>query len=373
RREWENVFEEDESGGGRWTWTVNDVEIETSTMRTDGNGVGGFSFTPPEGGTYKILAVGVDESGNETRSSLFLWASGPETVSWRRSNDDRITLITDKTEYEVGETAQILIPSPYSEPHWALLTIERDGILFREVMLLESNSTVIELPIMPAHIPNIYVSVVLFQGLEAASMAASGGGAVAETKVGYAALTVSRDPKTLHIEMRPSNDLPLPATEVAYDLWVTDSYGLPVRTAVAFDLVDAAVLTLRPRMPNAILDSFYGLRGLGVSTSSGLTLSINRLVAEQLEEFDDLDQELYANEDTTVGTALTPMAMAEESAGGDPGAAYRSASVAEQLPEGITLRENFQDTAYWNGAITTDENGYAQVIIQLPDNLTTWV
>jgi len=372
RREWENVFEENESGGGRWTWTVNDIDIEAGTLRTDKNGVGRFSFTPSDGGTYKILVMGADAAGNETRSSLFLWASGPETVSWRRSNDDRITLISDKTEYEVGETAQILIPSPYSEPHWALLTVERNGILFREVMLLESNSTVIELPITDVHIPNIYVSVVLFQGLEAASLAANGGAVVAETKVGYATLTVSRDPKTLHIEMRPSNDLPLPSTEIAYELWVTDSYGVPVRTAVAFDLVDAAVLTLRPRTPNAILEAFYGLRGLGVSTSSGLTLSINRLVAEQLEELENLDQDRFALDDATTGGALAPTAMAEEAGAAERDAALRS-SVADQLPEGVALREDFQDTAYWNGAVTTDENGYAQVIIQLPDNLTTWV
>ncbi|MCK5248303.1 alpha-2-macroglobulin, partial [Candidatus Bipolaricaulota bacterium] len=53
-REWENVFEEDEAGGGRWTWTVNDTEVETGTLRTDKDGVGGFSFSPPEGGTYKV-------------------------------------------------------------------------------------------------------------------------------------------------------------------------------------------------------------------------------------------------------------------------------------------------------------------------------
>lgn len=371
RREWENVFEADEVGGGRWTWTINDIDVETGSLRTDENGVGAFSFSPPEGGTYKVLTIGVDEAGNETRSSLFLWASGSETVSWRRSNDDRITLIPDKTEYVVGETARILIPSPYSDPHWALLTVERDGILFRDVILLESNSTVIEVPITLEHIPNIYVSVVLFQGLEAASLAAVGGIGTAETKVGYAALTVSRDPKLLHIELVPSSDQSLPTSEIAYELWVTDVYGYPVATSIAFDLVDAAVLSLRPRTPNAILDAFYGRRGLGVTTSSGLTISINRLVAEQLEELEAIDAEKNGFDDMFVGTALAPTALAEE-AGDADGGVLRS-SAAEQLPEGITLRENFEDTAFWDGAITTDDQGYARVVIQLPDNLTTWV
>ncbi len=36
------------------------------------------------------------------------------------------------------------------------------------------------------------------------------------------------------------------------------------------------------------------------------------------------------------------------------------------------VRENFQDTAYWNARLLTDENGVARVQIPLPDNLTTW-
>ena len=374
RREWENVFEEDDAGSGQWTWTVNDIDVETGSLQTDEDGVGAFSFTPPEGGTYKILAIATDEAGNETRSSLFIWATGSETVSWRRSNDDRITLIPDKTEYQVGETAQILIPSPYSEPHWALLTIERDGILFRDVLLLESNSTVIEVPITLEHIPNIYVSVVLFQGLEAATLAAIGSSTpTAEMKVGYAALTVSRDPMSLHINMVPSSEQALPATEISYDLTVTDSYGLPVLTSLAFDLVDAAVLSLRPRTPNAILDEFYGRRGLGVATASGLTLSINRLLAEQLEEMQDLDETKLGG--TTTGTYVmaTSSPEMEDGVGAVPQSAVMRSSAADQLPEGITLREDFQDTAYWNGSLTTDVNGFVQVIIQLPDNLTTWV
>lgn len=371
RREWENVFEESEAGGGQWTWTVNDIKVEDGALTTDASGVGSFAFTPSEGGTYKVLVLATDEEGHETRSSLFVWASGPETVSWRRSNDDRITLIPDKTAYEVGETARILIPSPYAEPHWALVTVERSGILSRDVMLLESNSTVLELSITPSHIPNIYVSVVLFQGLEAAQTAGDEGSRVAETKVGYAALTVSRDPKALQLTLQPSETEPLPATQMTYDLWVTDDAGNPVRAALAFDLVDASVLALKPRTPHAILDAFYGLRGLGVSTSSGLTISINRLVAEQLAEFDDIEQDKMMD-GAVLGAAFAPTAMAEE-AGGMTASDVARSSAVEKLPEGVTLREDFQDTAFWDGSIITDGNGFAQVTFQLPDNLTTWV
>ena len=370
RREWSNVFEEDETGGGRWTWTTIDTEVAVGPIATDGQGDTQFSFVPPVGGTYKVVVLGMDASERTVRSSLFVWVSGAETVSWRRSNDDRISLISDKVEYGVGETAEILIPSPYPGEQWALITVERGGILSREVVRLESNSSVFRLPISEDHIPNIYVSVVLVRGREAALSALGGSPPVAETKVGYVELAVSRAPKILHISLTPSDLLPQPGDAVTYDVRVTDDAGLPVRASLAFDLVDKAVLSLLPRTPDAIVDAFYGRRGLGVGTASGLTISINRLVAEQIEEIEEVPLDKYGADDATAG-AIAPMAapgMALEEA-----AAERDGDASSQLPAGVELREDFQDTAYWNAHVTTDENGWAQVPIDLPDNLTTWV
>ena len=371
RREWENVFEEDETGGGRWTWTTIDTEVETGSLRTDGVGEARFSHTPPSGGTYKVLVAGVDASGRTVRSSLFLWVSGEETVSWRRSNDDRITLISDKVEYEVGETAEILIPSPYAGEQWALITVERGGILSRQVVLLESNSSVFHLPILEEHIPNIYVSVVLTRGREAALAAIDGSPPVAETKVGYVQLAVNRSPKLLQVDVTPSDPSPQPGGSLIYDVLVTDTDGLPVQASLSFDLVDKAVLTLLPRIPDAIVDAFYGRRGLGVDTASGLTISINRLVVEQLEQIEDLSLDKYNMDDMAVG-AIAPMA-APTGAVAEEGAGERGGSAASQLPAGVELREEFEDTAFWSAQVTTDARGQAQLAIDLPDNLTTWI
>jgi uncharacterized protein YfaS (alpha-2-macroglobulin family) len=370
QREWVNAFEEDEAGGGLWTWTTIDTEVASGPLATDGHGDARFSFIPPVGGTYKVVVSGMDTAERAVRSSLFVWVSGAEAVSWRRSNDDRIALISDRVEYEVGDTAEILIPSPYPGEQWALITVERAGILSREVVRLESNSSVIRLPITEEHVPNIYVGVVLVRGREAALAARGGSPPVAETKVGYVELAVSRTPKVLHIDLAPSDSLPQPGESVAYDVRVVDASGLPVRASLAFDLVDKSVLTLLPRIPNAIVDAFYGRRGLGVETASGLTISINRLVVEQLEEV-SLAKYGASDVDVTTG-AIAPMAAPGEALE-EAGALDRAADASGQLPAGVELREDFQDTAYWSAQVTTDETGRAQVVVDLPDNLTTWV
>jgi len=367
RREWLNTFEEDETGG-RWTWRVEDKEIDRMTASADALGEASLSFIPPEAGSYKIAVRSTDAGNREVRSSLFVWVSGPGTVSWRRSNDDRITLVSDKTTYQVGDTAEILIPSPYPDEQWALVTVERDSILSREVVHLPSNSSVIRIPIGPEHIPNVYVGVVLVQGRAAALAATTGAPAAAGTKVGYVALTVDPAPKVLRIDIDPSTAEALPASEVGFDITVTDASGLPVQAALSLDLVDKAILTLQPRTPGAIVETYYGRRGLAVSTASGLTLSLNRLVLEQVEvlglgddTFGDLDKTTAGAAPMAVEAAMDGLARAEEP------------SAAAQLPAGVEVREEFLDTAYWNAGIITDEDGRAHIEVRVPDNLTTWV
>jgi len=372
RREWINEYFDDEAGGGEWTWTANDIQIASGTVRSDGFGETVFAFVPPEGGSYKIVAESVDEAGRTTRSSRFVWVTGPETVSWRRSNDDRITLISDKTIYLPGETAEILIPSPYSGPQWALITVERGGILSREVVQLPSNSSVIRLPITQDYIPNVYVSVVLIQGREAALAAAGGGPATAGTKVGYVAVSVDPLPKTLQIEIAPSAGVAEPGGRVEYQIYTTDSEGRPVETSLSLDLVDKAILTLKPRTSNAVVSAFYGARGLGIRTASGLSISVGRLVLEQLEDAGLFDEEQYAGTSDATSGAAVPMAVALDV---DAAAVERAAepgAAKAQLPAGIEVREEFADTAFWNPSIVTDSSGRTTVSIDLPDNLTTW-
>ena len=371
RREWVNAFEENELGGGRWTWTTVDTETHRGQLVTDTSAEGDIVFTPPQGGSYRIVATSFDEAGRRIRASRFVWVSDSETVSWRRSENDRLTLISDKASYRPGETAEILVPSPFAGEQWALVTVERGGILSREVVLLSSNSTVLRVPITEDHVPNIYVGVVLVQGRADALAAGDGAPATSGTRIGYVALEVERDSRLLDIELTPSNGAPLPGETIDIDVRVRNADGEPVVGRFAVDLVDKAVLSLQPRVTGAIVEAFYARRGLGVSTSSGLTLSLSQLVLEQLEDAGiDLDEVKYAVSDATAGTALPMSAapvMEEAARDGAP------AGAGEQLPEGVDLREDFADTAYWNAEVSTDEDGTARISVPLPDNLTTWV
>ena len=371
RREWKNVFKENATGGGRWTWTTEDVFITQANVTTGANGEATFTFVPPQGGAYHIIA---EHQGVKTaRSSLFVWVSGKDYISWRRTNDDRIDLIADKGVYQPGEVAEILIPSPFQGEHWAWITIERGGVLEQEVIKLTNNSTVYRLPITDRHVPNIYISAVIVKGKDASTPAAT-------YKVGYTALTVEPVAQTLHVELAPNVDQAQPGDTVTFDVYATNAAGEPVAAAFSLDLVDKAVLSLLPRQPNAILNAFYGRRALQVNTASGLSISLNRLLIEQEEQYQDkwaADHNARGAPGKVVATvvvekevekavemeAAAPMALDGDQAG----------KGGAMPPPGVDLREEFADTAYWRADFTTDPDGRGQVQIKLPDNLTTWV
>lgn len=375
---WDNRFITDASGGGYWEWRELRTSVNRQTVTTNAQGEASVSFTPAEAGSYRVVAQARDAGGRTVRTSIFVWVAGEGYTPWRRDNNDQVSLIADRTSYRPGETAAILIPSPFTQPHWALITVERGGILSHEVRRLAGNSALVQLPISEAHVPNVYVTVTLFSPPEAP-------GRPADHKVGILPLAVEPTPKALSITLTPGAPQAEPGQPVDFTVQVADAQGRPLAAELSLDLVDKAVLSLQPRAPNAIREAFYYRRALGITTASGLALSADRF----LEQFDkDLERQQRERQQPPVanGGGAVPAAAPTSTPQGTavPAAAEAPApAAADQLSAGekaaqpggpaVSVRAEFADTAYWNASITTDASGQATVQITLPDNLTTWV
>jgi uncharacterized protein YfaS (alpha-2-macroglobulin family) len=333
---WYNVRQQAEDGNFYWTWVVEDIPIYTTTVMTQADGKATATFTPPSSGSYKIRATGKDAHGNIIRSSTYVWVWGGGAAYWRQESNNRIDLITDKDSYMVGDVAEILIPSPYSGTVNALVTIERGHILETALIELYSNSEVLRVPITEAHIPNIFVSVIIVQG------SAQSPDALATFKMGTVLLPVSTEEKELSITLTPDHSIDSgeyyhPRDTATYDVLVTDYTGKPVEAELSLRMADLAVLALVDEAAAdgggpTLLERFWSQRGLGVRTSAALAVAM----------------EAYNRE-------LAPAAK-----GGGGGG-----------EEGF-IRTNFADTAFWDPVVRTDSDGRAQVEVKLPDNLTTW-
>jgi uncharacterized protein YfaS (alpha-2-macroglobulin family) len=327
RREWFSVREQMDGGGFYWTSTPRDTAVVTKTVTTDSNGQALVSFTPAEGGTYRVVATGLDARENEVRSATYMWVSGAQYVSWRQEDNNRIELIADKESYRPGETAHILIPSPYQGATKALLTIERGGVLEYRLLELASNSEQLALPILAEYAPNVYVSIVIVKGVDAANPTPS-------FRLGYVMLPVSTEQQELKITISPSRSTAYqPRDKATFDIEVVDYRGQPVDAELSLQLVDLAVESLTGPDTRSIKDAFYSERGLGVRTASTLAIMADRVTLER--------------------------------AAGAKGGSGASAD------EGM-VRRDFADTAFWEPAVRTGADGKASVTVDLPDNLTTW-
>lgn len=327
RREWYTTQREDSYGYREYVTVPSDTLVISETVNADADGRARVSVTPPSGGEYRLVATG---EGAVVGAASFYAASGGEYVAWRVDNNDRIALTADKDVYRIGETARVLVPTPFQGVVQALLTIERGNILVRRNIVLNSNSDVLEIPIDESMAPNAYVSVLLAKAADADGPAAF--------KLGYVQIRVDPAPFALNVQITSDKPQYGPRDTATYDVLVTDAAGKPVQAELSLALVDKAVLSLAEPNSGALLDSFYGLRPLSVRTADSLSVNVDRL-----------------------NQAMEKALTAKGGGGGGGGT------------ESVFIRQNYKDTAHWTGSVNTDAQGRARVQIALPDNLTTWV
>ncbi len=327
-RRWSSVQQEDDAGRTIWSWEVEDIPVTTGSVTTDDNGAAEFVFTPPAGGIYKVIARTRDDAGNTAVASANIWVSSEDFISWRQQNSNRIDLVSDQDDYAIGDTAEILIASPFQGSAEALITVERGDVLFSERIMLAGNSTVYRLPITADYAPNVYVSVLIVKGVDETNP-------VAAFRMGMIGLSVDTEQREITLELTPDREQAGPGDTVTYTVRTTDYTGAPISAEVGVGLTDLASLSIAPANSTPILDYFYGLQSLGVRTATALTINVDQLTQEIL--------------DTIKGG----------------GGGFGEGGIFD-------IRQEFVDTAYWNGALVTDANGEATFSVTLPDNLTTW-
>jgi alpha-2-macroglobulin len=331
-RRWSSVQEEDARGQLIWRSQVEETLVdERAGVVVSGQGRATIAFTAPEGGVYKARVTARDDAGNMQQAATTFWVAGEAFIPWRRGNDNNFDLIADRDSYRPGETAELLIASPFQGDATALVTVERGHVKQSEVLRLSGNSAIYRLPIRGDMAPNVVVSVLVVKGSDAFNP-------IPAFKVGMVDLAVARDEQELLVSVTPDKSHVGPGDSVTYAVQVSDHTGAPVSAELSLALADLAALSLSARREPSLLDFFYARRYLSVSTA----LLLNRLI------------DLFNME-------IPP----EDSGGADGKGGFADFGVER-------IRQNFPDTAYWEGQLQTDAGGRATVTVTLPDNLTTW-
>lgn len=293
-------------------------------------------FTPSAGGTYIVSFGATDEKGRAASTSFYRWATGKDWIPWNDESQFKMDLIPDKTRYSVGDTATILVASPFTDAE-AWITVEREGLIEQRRMRVSAGATSLKFKITEAYAPNVFVSMVLVRGRSAPP------GGIADPgrptlRVGYTELRVTPEVKRLVVEVKPLAAEYRPGDSARVQLRVRDATGKGRRSEVTLWAVDEGVLSLTGYKTPDPLDLLYRPRGVGLRLASNLVA-----IAPQV-----LDKE---------GTAI----KGEQEPGGGGG-----------LGGGDILRSRFAATAFFLGEVETDSSGAAVATAKLPDNLTTF-
>ncbi len=330
-------------GNGFYTWDTQRKEVPAGSwsVTTAAEPVPlAIPFT--SGGLFIMEARGRGEDGRfaVTRTSFYVLGEG--YTAWQRFDHNRIELVPERQTYKPGDTARIMIQSPW-EQATALVTTEREGVRSHRQFAPTSTQQSISVPITEDDIPNVFVSVLLVKGrTNPAPTNASATSATADTsdpgkpsfRLGYVELKVEDRAKRLTVKVSADRQEYRPAAKATVKVNVTDMGGAGAASEVTLWAVDYGVLSLTGYQPPDVSGSVYVQKALQVFNED----SRQRIVARRV---------------------LTPKGGGEGGGGGaDAGAGM--------------LRKDFRVLAFWVGSVVTGADGTASVDITLPESLTTY-
>jgi uncharacterized protein YfaS (alpha-2-macroglobulin family) len=289
------------------------------------------SLDVPEAGYHVLHAVAKDSRGNSAESALGVYAIGPVGTAFGDSDRLSVELKTNKQNYQIGETARVLVKSPFPEAE-ALVTIERAGVYRSQRVKLHGPTPTIDVAITEELRPNAFVAVHLVRARELNGKTALG----APYRIGYAELRIDPEARRLAVAVHSDQGDYAPGGEINIDVDVKDRTGKPRATEVTLYAVDEGVLSLIGYKTPDPIPVFTAPRPLGVAT---------------LESREGLAH---------VGLEALDGALGDEK-GRDGGGGGSSPA-----------RRDFRQTAYFNPSVLTDAAGKAHVHFKLPESLTTY-
>jgi uncharacterized protein YfaS (alpha-2-macroglobulin family) len=336
KREWQSIKKARLGGRYEWVSEMVDKEVkkEKTVSRLDSTLIRLIPDTP---GYYYVDAQSRDDKGRRTATRIYYYIAGGGYAGWEMRDDDIIELVPDRNKYEVGDTARILIKSPYDSAE-ALVTIERELVMRKFTKKLRGNADYIEVPIRSIDLPNIYVCVTLLRGRvkdQTWDEEKQEDLGKPQFKMGYANLAV--DTKEKHLAVKAYSDRaeyrPRDSVNVFFD--VNDYRGKPPADCeISLFVVDLGVLNLIDYSTPDPFAYFYGPRSLSVRT---IESRVNILGERNYGE------------------------KGEERGGGGMEAAPA---------QGIPYRQKFLATVFYKASLKTDKQGKGKVGFVLPDNLT---
>lgn len=318
-------WEKDKKGKYRYKEYV----VEKKIIQTDDRGQAELNYTPKDSMYLVVKAKSKDKLGNWTSKKryIYIYSSGMGDSDGRIS--DAIKIITDKSDYKLGETAKVIFNTPVKKGY-ILVTGESKSIPFSKVLEINNKRAEIDLKIEDAHTPNIWI---------AASL-------IFNNKLYQDSKEIIVPPihKFLNVQVLSNKKQYKPGESAEFNIVAKNAKGDPVKAEVSIGIVDASIYAIARDRTSDIRQFFYSKKYNGVSTSSSLHFRFwnsfkNKELMTRLQSKQNIGLASYKEDDNL---------------------------------KQAKIRKNFKDEILWLPAVQTDSDGKAVVNFKFPDNLTRW-
>ncbi len=233
---------------GRETWdseTTKFKKLQVVNATTNANGIAEFNLPISKSGSLTLRGLVKDSKGRPVRSSSFIYVSGDDEFGPRMVQ--QITATLDKKHYDMGESANLVeADSPGGS---ALVTVEVDSVLSKQVVVLNQRSTILTLPLTREMAPNAFIGISYIRNsdyMEASKQ-----------------IVVDRHDRDLQVTVKADRPTAQPGETVTYSIDTRDAAGKPVSANTSLAVVDESLFAVRHDLTN-IRKEFYPHRDNGV-------------------------------------------------------------------------------------------------------------
>jgi uncharacterized protein YfaS (alpha-2-macroglobulin family) len=317
---------------------TEDYRISSLNLFTEDKPIA-ISFPLKGPGTYIIQATSRNINGKQVGASHQFYVVGPGRADWATLTGNRVDIELDRQSYEVGQTANLIVKSPFEKAR-ALVTIERNGIIDHFATEIDGQACALKIPVKKNYFPGVYVSANFIKARTAARPDLGGPDpGKPSSKIGYISMKVDDPERDLFVNVETDWRKYRPHDRVKIRFRISDHQGKGVKSELAVAMVSDKVIRLAS--DPSLVDGNYDPESV-----------FNKLAGINIQTFE------------------TRLNMVGAACPGKPECSPIGLSKVPLLP-GRLLGE-FPKFTYFDPSLLTDENGDAQIEIKLPEISTRW-
>ncbi|MGO4569656.1 alpha-2-macroglobulin [Rhizobium sp. 2YAF20] len=316
------------------TQEMDDTVLERKITST--KDIQTLALEATDAGVYIIQLEATDKIGRRQQVSVDFFVGGTTPVTWSQAPARTAVVTTDKDSYIPGETANLLIQSPFQTARALAVIEEPEGKFRYDWVDIADGYGHYAVTVRKEYMPEVPVHFLIMRGrLETSTPSPNAPFDQGKPVTIAATKTVTVKPvkNTVTVTM----DYPKkarPGDEVEVTLHLADDTGHPIAGNATFWMIDQAVLSLAPEQPLDPLHNFI------VKRQSTMALRDTRNMAFGIIPLDEV-----------------PGGDEREDWGTD---------------NNISVRKNFTPVPIYLPDVKVGPDGTAKIKVKLPDSLTVF-